>query len=123
MYKTIINMALFNFIETIFFISLGISFVLILLLVYHFKQRLTALEQKGDTMFEIINNMVKEITNIKLKVFSMDNPYSMNTTIIKTINENIPNQYDEFRNKRVIEELEREDSVHSKEDEIGRAHV
>jgi hypothetical protein len=54
-------MAFFNFIETFFFISLGITFVLILLLVYHFKQRMTGLEQKCDTMFEIINDVVKEL--------------------------------------------------------------
>ena len=54
-------MAFFNFIETFFFISLGITFVLILLLVYHFKQRMTSLEQKCDTMFEIINDVVKEL--------------------------------------------------------------
>jgi len=58
-------MPIFNFIETFFFISLGISFMLIVLLVYHFKQRITALEQKCDTMFEIINNIVKELTIIK----------------------------------------------------------
>ena len=41
-------MGLFNFIETFFFISLGITFMLILLLVYHFKQRLNAIEQKKE---------------------------------------------------------------------------
>jgi len=58
-------MSVFNFMETFFFISLGITFVLILLLVYHFKQRLTVVEQKGDTMFDIINNMVIELSSIK----------------------------------------------------------
>lgn len=58
-------MGLFNFIETFFFISLGITFVLILLLVYHFKQRMSSLEEKGDTMFEIINNIVEELTSVK----------------------------------------------------------
>jgi len=58
-------MGFFNFIETFFFLSLGITFVLILLLVYHFKQRLSALENKCDTVFEIISNVVKELNNIK----------------------------------------------------------
>jgi hypothetical protein len=61
------KMAFFNFIETFFFISLGITFVLILLLVYHFKQRMTGLEQKCDTMFEIINDMVKEMNMLRLQ--------------------------------------------------------
>jgi hypothetical protein len=58
-------MGFFNLIETFFFLSLGITFVLILLLVYHFKQRLTTLENKCDTVFEIISNVVKELNNIK----------------------------------------------------------
>jgi hypothetical protein len=58
-------MGFFNFIETFFFISLGITFVLILLLVYHFKQRINSIEQKNETMFEIINNVVKELTVIR----------------------------------------------------------
>ena len=58
-------MSLFNFIGTFFFVSLGITFVLITLLIYHFKQRLTSLEQKEDTMFEIVNNVVKEMKSMK----------------------------------------------------------
>lgn len=58
-------MGLFDFVGTFFFLSLGITFVLILLLVYHFKQRLTEMEQKSDKMFEIINTIVKEMGNIR----------------------------------------------------------
>lgn len=58
-------MGVFNFIETFFFISLGITFVLILLLVYHFKQRMSGLEQKCDAMFDIINNIVKELNTLR----------------------------------------------------------
>ena len=58
-------MALFNFIETFFFISLAITFLLILLLVYHFKQRLGATEHKCDGMFEIVNNIVKELNVLR----------------------------------------------------------
>jgi hypothetical protein len=58
-------MGFFNFIETFFFLSLGITFVLILLLVYHFKQRVTTLEQKCDTMFDILNTMVKELNALR----------------------------------------------------------
>jgi len=58
-------MGIFNYIDTFFFISLGITFILILLLVFHFKQRMSDLENKTETMFEIINNIVKEITSVK----------------------------------------------------------
>ena len=63
-------MSVFNFMETFFFISLGITFILILLLVYHFKQRLSAIEEKSDTMFDIINNVVQEITSVKTFVIT-----------------------------------------------------
>ena len=58
-------MTIFNIIETFFFISLAITFVLIVLLIYHFKQRMVILEQKQDTLVEIINNIVKELTCLK----------------------------------------------------------
>jgi hypothetical protein len=58
-------MGIFNYIDTFFFISLGITFILILLLVFHFKQRIATLENKNDTMFEIINNIVQELSSIK----------------------------------------------------------
>ena len=51
--------------ESFFILSLGITFVLVLFLVYHFKQRLAILENKCDTMFEIINNVVSELGNIR----------------------------------------------------------
>jgi hypothetical protein len=54
--------------ETFFFLSLGISFILILLLVHHFKKRLNLLEQKCDTMFDIIQNVAKELKQIKAPV-------------------------------------------------------
>jgi hypothetical protein len=68
-------MGIFNYIDTFFFISLGITFVLILLLVFHFKQRISGLEQKNDTMFDIINNIVKELTNIKSSSSSIISNY------------------------------------------------
>ena len=50
--------------ESVFFITLGISCVLLIMLIYHFKQRLNKLEQNGNTMFEIINNLAQEITTV-----------------------------------------------------------
>ena len=75
-------MGFFNFIETFFFLSLGITFVLILLLVYHFKQRLTTLENKCDTVYEIITNLVKEVSNIRqVQIQHFSNTFSSNTVI------------------------------------------
>lgn len=92
-------MGIFNYIDSFFFISLGITFILILLLVFHFKQRINVIEQKTDTMFEIINNVVKEIVQVKTTLLSCcsltnninysnniplklkENPISINETI------------------------------------------
>ena len=61
-------------IETIFFVSLAITFILILFLVYQFRQSFTALETKCDTMFEIINNIVTEMNNRNTLVTHHDMP-------------------------------------------------
>ena len=82
-------MGFFNFIETFFFLSLGITFVLILLLVYHFKQRLTTLENKCDTVFEIISNLVKEVSNIKQVQISQ---YAMTSSNLQNSNTIIPSE-------------------------------
>jgi hypothetical protein len=58
-------MEFFNFVETFFFVSLAITFVLIMMLVYHFKERLTILEKKTNTMFDIITNIVNELNGIR----------------------------------------------------------
>jgi hypothetical protein len=60
--------------ETSFVISLGITFVLLLLLIYHFKQRLSVAENKQDTMFEIINNLAQELNNMKMSLSLMNRP-------------------------------------------------
>lgn len=62
-------MGFFNFIETFFFISLAITFILIIMLVYHFKDRLSILEDKTNTLMDIMNNMVKEMMIIKNRPF------------------------------------------------------
>jgi hypothetical protein len=69
-------MGLFSFMETSFFFTLGITFLLILLLVYHFKQRISNAESKQDTMFEIINNLVQEVSKTQQALSLMNRPPS-----------------------------------------------
>lgn len=57
-------MGFFSFIETFFFISLIITFVLLAMLVYHFKQRILKLEDKTNTLVEIVNDIVKEMKSV-----------------------------------------------------------
>lgn len=58
-------MGLFDFVENFFFIGLALLFVLVLLLVYHFKQRMNSVEKKGDNMYDLLTNVVKELRNIR----------------------------------------------------------
>lgn len=105
-------MGLFNFIETFFFISLGITFILILLLVYHFKQRLSNLEQKNDSMVSIINNIVKEMTIVK----QISNMFLCNRTAPTTtpfLYKDVNNNFNEKEN----EEDEDYDSDYASDDE------
>jgi hypothetical protein len=118
-------MGIFNYIDTFFFISLGITFILILLLVFHFKQRMTASEQKNDTMFEIINSIVKEITTIKNSVIEQTacvfkNPMNMmnganvccvrSTDFVKQEEKNPIDVAFTNKNKIVVSESEDEDN-------------
>lgn len=64
---------MFNFMETLFALSLGITFLLMLLLIYHFKQRLSAIEQKHDILLEIINTLVQETHILKSVVAKVCN--------------------------------------------------
>ena len=66
--------------ESVFFVTLGISCILLLMLIYHFKQRLSKLEQNNETMFEILNNIVQELTDMKkysvINSSTMQNQYN-----------------------------------------------
>jgi hypothetical protein len=58
-------MGFFSIIETFFFISLGITIILVAMLVYHFKERLSSIEQKYDSLFDIVSDVVKQLSNIQ----------------------------------------------------------
>jgi hypothetical protein len=61
-------MSFFPMVETFFFISLGISFLLIFLMVYHFKNRVDSLEQSNVALADICKTMVYEMETIKRSV-------------------------------------------------------
>ena len=54
-------MAFFPFIESFFFLSLGITFILIFLMVFHFKQRVEQLEKKHDDIAELCNSLINQV--------------------------------------------------------------
>jgi hypothetical protein len=58
-------MTFFSLLESFFFMSLGLSFFLILLMVYHFKKRMDALEKKNETLGDICKTIIQEIESVK----------------------------------------------------------
>jgi hypothetical protein len=67
--------------ETLFLFSLGITFLLILLLIYHFKNRLSGLEQKHEVLLEIMNTLVQETHMLKAVVGSIYRPLSPSVVV------------------------------------------
>ena len=120
-------MGVFNIIETFFFLSLAITFILILLLVNHFKQRLSLLEQKCDTMFEIINNIVQEMSGMKKAMF-MSNlpirpsmyivpPSKSNPEVFTNISLDDSTPYQDTTDKIIVSDDEEEDEDEDEDDE------
>jgi hypothetical protein len=58
-------MSVFGFIENFFFISLALVFGLVILLVYHFKSRITVAEKKSESMYGLLTAVVKEIKTLR----------------------------------------------------------
>ena len=71
--------------ETFFLLSLAITFLLVIFLVYHFKNRISTLEHKCDTMFEIINGVASELGHVR-------NILQVNNTILPVLPEINHNQ-------------------------------
>jgi hypothetical protein len=106
-------MGFFNMLEMFFFASLAITFVLILFLVYHFRQKFTALEEKCDTMFEIINNIVKEMNN-RATLEQIQHEMPENVIFTPNVNQmNIPTELP----KLVVSESEEEESDEESDEE------
>ena len=55
-------------IESLLFISLAITFVMLIMLVYHFQNKFDSVEKRTSTLLEIINNMVKELKEVKTHI-------------------------------------------------------
>jgi hypothetical protein len=102
-------MSAFSMIESFFFLSLGITFVLIILLIYHFKQRITTIEQKSDTMFDIVQNLAKELNSMKVQ--NMTNGLKPNY-----VNAILKEEHD-YEEEEEQEESEEEDEEEESDDE------
>ena len=56
-------MEVYGFLNTFFVASILISSILVVVLVYHFRQRLGAMEEKTETLLQIVNNVVQKLNH------------------------------------------------------------
>lgn len=117
--------SVFRIIETFFFISLAITFLLVLLLVFHFKMRLLTLEEKHDTTLEIINNIVGELQYIKKSGINEQEIKKVNIKVEPIYDLNECNEYiTELDDKRVfVSEGEGSDEESDEEDSDDESSV
>ena len=104
LFNIIINkkMVSFSFLETLFFLILGTTFVLILLLIYHFKKRITDIEFRSDKLFAMVKCLAEEIQSKPNNSGGINNdiyPLNMspeNITAFKNLylNVKLPNEID-----------------------------
>jgi hypothetical protein len=90
------------------------------MLVYHFKGRICLLEQKCDTMFEIMNNVVKEMRTIKLSSTSCVNPAMIipnNETIMFQQRHNLGELFQQYQRNQFEDENDDEDEDEDDEDD------
>jgi len=110
-------MSSFNFIESFFMLSLGITFVLIVLLVYHFKQRLATMEKKCDTMFDIVQNLVKEMSIVKGTCMMCPQSYLLSPSMdVREVHLDEDDEQDEEEYESDEEEEQEQDSDESEEE-------
>ena len=61
-------MPISQYVDTFFFISLGVTFILLFLVAFHFKTRISQVERKNETLTEICTTLVSEIGLLKTSV-------------------------------------------------------
>jgi hypothetical protein len=107
-----------SYIESLFFVSLAITFVLILFLIYHFKQRISSLEQKTETMFGIVNSIVKEVKYITTEVKRIQPAHNMYVPLVEPAKTVISlSSPAPLLTKHVVIEDEDEDENYEEDDE------
>lgn len=60
-----------QYVDSFFFLSLGITFILLFLMAFHFKTRISAIERKNNTLTDICTTMVSEIGTLKSRINQM----------------------------------------------------
>ena len=107
-------MTSFSIFESFLFFSLATTFVLILLLFYHFKGRLSSIEKKCDTLFEISQNLAAQIQNNSISSSKIVDIHTDNDIINVKKFEQINNLMNEN-----IEEIEINEDEYESEEECN----
>jgi len=110
-------MANFSLFETFFFITLAITFILILLLVYHFKQRISSIEARGDKMIAALQDITDEINNMKRPPQTLA-PYPVNLGndfLPATMTHDL-NEYEELDELDDLEEIQLKKEIEEEDD-------
>lgn len=103
--------------DSVFYLGLIVTFVLIILLAYHFKQRVSVLEEKNHTMFEILNNVVKELNVIRMSQIQYANMAETGSEDAIGGNANVDNIM--YETREIAESDEEYDSEEGYESESG----
>lgn len=103
--------------DSVFYLGLIVTFVLIILLAYHFKQRVGVLEEKNHTMFEILNNVVKELNVIRMSQIQYTNMGETASQEAIGGNANVDNIM--YETREIAESDEEYDSEEGYESESG----
>jgi len=59
---------MYQLVDCFFFISLGITFLLLFLMAFHFKTRISSLEKKNDALADMCTTIVSKISQVKQMV-------------------------------------------------------
>ena len=106
-------MGIFGLIERFFFISLVLVFILVVFLVYHFKNRISVAEKKNESMYGLLTAVVKEIKVLR-GMFGLGNkstttpPPELSNDINKPISKTTPEVYIPLNNNVQSELSEKE---------------
>ena len=79
---------MFQLVDCFFFISLGITFLLLFLMAFHFKTRISTLEKKNNALAEMCTTIVTKISQVKQMVVeqnTMMKPVAVSNNILPNI--------------------------------------
>ena len=132
-------------VESFFFMSLGISFFLIFLMVYHFKNRVDTLEKNNEALADICQTMVAELEVLRQNIHkpSFENHNILSSLFQMPTEEKVPfiikegpaptfdfEEEDEMIDNIVVEEIEEmeeieeiEEKVETKEEKVEEKDV